>query len=201
LLALPPSTDYPAGMEAREKILEAALQVFSEAGSRGATTRRIAEVAGVNEVTLFRQFGCKERLLREALVRVSERPSPDGLPESPVAPEAELMRWAAGHLNELHAASAWIRRSMGEFEEHPEVSASSCAGPARLAIELRAYLCRLQGHGIIAPDVDIVAAASMLVGALFADAIGRDVIPDGHPFSIDEAAARYVRLLLRAISR
>jgi AcrR family transcriptional regulator len=188
-------------MEAREKILDAAVQVFSEAGSRGATTRRIAEVAGVNEVTLFRQFGCKERLLREALGRVSERPSSGGLPECPVAPEAELMRWAAGHLRELYAASAWIRRSIGEFEEHPEVSASSCAGPARVALELRAYLTRLQGQGILAPDADIAGAAAMLMGALFADAIGRDVVPDHYPFSIDEAAARYVRLFFRAISQ
>jgi AcrR family transcriptional regulator len=188
-------------MEAREKILDAALQVFSEAGSRGATTRRIAEVAGVNEVTLFRQFGCKERLLREALVRVSERPSSRGLPEEPAEPEAELLRWATDQLHELYAASAWIRRSVGEFEEHPEVSANSCARPARDARELRGYLTRLQEMGVVAADADVTAAVAMLMGAIFADAIGRDVMPERYAFPIDQAAARYVRLFFRAISR
>ncbi|MBW3627722.1 MAG: TetR/AcrR family transcriptional regulator [Gemmatimonadetes bacterium] len=187
-------------MEAREKILDAAVRVFSEAGSRGATTRRIAEVAGVNEVTLFRQFGCKERLLREALFRVSERPSFGSLPAEPGDAEAELVIWASGHLRELYAASSWIRRSIGEFEENPEVSASSCSGPALVARELRSYLDRLQEQGTIAADADTGAAAAMLMGAILADAIGRDVMPDRYPFSVDEAAERYVRLFFRGIS-
>ena len=47
-------------MDVREQLLEAAVKVFAIAGFRGATTRRIAQEAGVNEVTLFRQFGSKE---------------------------------------------------------------------------------------------------------------------------------------------
>ena len=46
-------------MDAREKILLAATALYAETGFRGATTRQIAELAGVNEVTLFRQFGSK----------------------------------------------------------------------------------------------------------------------------------------------
>ena len=40
-------------MEARDQLLQAALKVYAESGTRGATTRRIAQEAGVNEVTLF----------------------------------------------------------------------------------------------------------------------------------------------------
>ena len=46
-------------MELRDRILEAAALVYAETGFRGATTRRIAERAGVNEITLFRHFGSK----------------------------------------------------------------------------------------------------------------------------------------------
>ena len=49
--------------ETRERILTAARDVIGRKGKRGATTREIAEVAGVNEATIFRHFGTKEALL------------------------------------------------------------------------------------------------------------------------------------------
>src|SRR6187397_524687 len=54
-----PSKTAPA----RERLLHAALSVFSRDGLHAATTRHIAEEAGVNEVTLFRLFGTKDGLL------------------------------------------------------------------------------------------------------------------------------------------
>ena len=49
-------------MTAKEKLLRAAVQVFSEKGFRGASTREIASRARVNPVTLFRTFKSKEQL-------------------------------------------------------------------------------------------------------------------------------------------
>ncbi len=49
-----------------EKILDAALAVLATEGYAGATTKKIAEGAGINEVTLFRKFKSKENLLKEA---------------------------------------------------------------------------------------------------------------------------------------
>ena len=54
-------------MDVREALLKAAIKVFAEAGMRGATTRRIAQEAGVNEVTLFRHFKSKDDLIDAAL--------------------------------------------------------------------------------------------------------------------------------------
>jgi AcrR family transcriptional regulator len=45
------------------------MQVVSEKGYLGATTREIARVAGVTELTLFRHFGSKQRLFEEMLSR------------------------------------------------------------------------------------------------------------------------------------
>ena len=42
--------------ETKIKILEATLNLMVKYGYKGATTRKIAEVAGVNEVTIFRHF-------------------------------------------------------------------------------------------------------------------------------------------------
>ncbi|MBN1305838.1 MAG: TetR/AcrR family transcriptional regulator [Anaerolineales bacterium] len=48
----------------RDRIIEAASQLFAERGFSGTTTRAISERAGINEVTLFRHFGSKEKLAR-----------------------------------------------------------------------------------------------------------------------------------------
>ena len=48
--------------DTRQRILEAAAQVFAEKGYARATTRVLAAAAGVNEVTLFRHFGSKQNL-------------------------------------------------------------------------------------------------------------------------------------------
>lgn len=51
-----------------EKILKAATKLFSEYGYNGTPTKRIAEVAGVNEVTIFRHFKNKSNIL-QAVIR------------------------------------------------------------------------------------------------------------------------------------
>jgi AcrR family transcriptional regulator len=58
--------------ETEQKILDAAMTIFSEKGYDGATTRRIAEKAGVNEVTLFRKFQSKENILQAVIAERRE---------------------------------------------------------------------------------------------------------------------------------
>jgi len=52
-----------------EKILDAAMKVFSKEGYEGAKTLKIAREAGVSEVTLFRKFHSKENILKLVINR------------------------------------------------------------------------------------------------------------------------------------
>ncbi|MDO8869747.1 MAG: TetR/AcrR family transcriptional regulator [Methanobacteriaceae archaeon] len=49
-----------------DKILDATIKLLDEVGWDGATTKRIAAEAGVNEVTLFRKFKTKNLMLEAA---------------------------------------------------------------------------------------------------------------------------------------
>ena len=49
--------------DTRQRIINAAMGLFGQVGYSQATTRAIADAAGVNEVTLFRHFGNKKNLL------------------------------------------------------------------------------------------------------------------------------------------
>jgi TetR/AcrR family transcriptional regulator len=61
-----------SGSDASERILEAALETFSEMGFEGATTREIASRAGVTLGLLQYYFGAKPKLWRAAVDRAFE---------------------------------------------------------------------------------------------------------------------------------
>lgn len=186
-------------MNTREAILDAAVRIFAEVGTRGAATRKIADAAGVSEVTLFRHFGSKDALLGEALERVAQRVEVVPLPREPKDPFAELSPWCADHVRAMHGARSLLRTSFGEFEANSAAKSFACRVPLEVAAELKAYLERLQRQGMCAQDVDLVAASAMLMGALFSDAISRDMMPERYPYALDEAAPKYVALFLRSI--
>ena len=175
------------------------MRVFAEAGFRGATTRRIAEEAGVNEVTLFRQFKSKTALINEVAELYARRRSEEALPAGPVAPLRELTEWCAAHLNLLRNSREMIRKCMAEVHQHPQMAGCMRRGPDVVHRQLRDYATELvRQRGLDVGDDDIHVACMMLRGALFADAMGRDIMPDLYP-PVRRAAARYARLFLRML--
>lgn len=186
-------------MDVREALLEAAIKVFGESGVRGATTRRIAQEAGVNEVTLFRHFHSKDDLIEAALAAYATRIQTLTLPEHPVDPRAELIEWCRAHHRELYKRRSFIRKAMSEFEEHPGHCAQGMKASVRIADELATYLGRLKRSGMAPGPWHERAATNLLMGAIFADAMGRDTMPDRYPYAMRDGIEQYVDLLLHAI--
>src|SRR5260370_11343639 len=58
------------GEDTRRRILDAALEVFAAEGYEGASTRRLAERAGVNLPAIPYYFGSKEGLYRAVIGRI-----------------------------------------------------------------------------------------------------------------------------------
>ena len=186
-------------MDVRDALLRAAIKVFAETGSRGATTRRIAHEADVNEVTLFRHFKSKDDLLRAALQFFAAQATLRELPKDPVDPRTELIEWCRAHHRELYKVRALVRRSMGEFAENPENCSQGMQASIRVANDLTDYLRRLKRKGLASGAWDERAATAMLMGAIFTDALSRDTMPERYPYSMRDAIERYVDLLLTAI--
>lgn len=183
-------------MISRERILEAAARVYAKHGFRGATTRRIAIEAGVNEVTLFRTFGSKSVLLEAVLAAHSG--APPLLPEEPRDPEAELVEFVQVSLARVRDMRPLLVHSMGEFEERPEAAEFACRGRTVVHDTITRYLKRLQERGLASADSDVDAAAVMLVGTVMSDAMARSFVPEVYP-PLEEAAARYTQCFLRMI--
>ena len=183
-------------MDNRRKLLDAASRVYAEVGFRGATTRRIAEEAGVNEVTLFRLFGSKAQLLAEAITG-HDPMGAVSLPAEPGDPARELAAWCAGHASALRAMRGMLRKTMADLEEHPEMGPLVCDGQTPRYNELVAYahrtVARFNGEG------DVETACSMLFSAVVGDAMSRDLVPAVYPHPEATAMERYVALFLRAL--
>jgi AcrR family transcriptional regulator len=186
-------------MSTKNALLEVTARLFSEHGWRGTTTRRIAEEAGVNEVTLFRHFKSKEALLSEAIRLVASEAHPAPLPAIPADLRRELTVWAATQHQRLSGESSMIRTCLAEFEEHPELAPVACEGAMHSMADAIRYFTQARERGLIGPDGSLEAATVMLMNAIFMDAITRDVVPDCQPVSPQEAIDAFVDLTLRAL--
>ncbi len=186
-------------MDTRSTILNAAVQVFAQHGFRGSTTRRIADAAEVNEVTIFRYFGSKEALLQEAIRGSDVTAFSNPLPDQPKNPSRELTEWCSAVVNHLHSRRSVIRKCMGEMEERPELTDNASEAPMRATSELCAYFRRLRTNGFTEEEFDPTVASAMLIGSLFHDAMGRDMMPDVYPKPASTAPGKYANMILRAL--
>jgi AcrR family transcriptional regulator len=185
-------------MDIRDRLLRAAAQVYSETGFRGTTTRRVAQVADVNEITLFRHFGTKEALVKEALKLAYRKVDPVVLDE-PVDPAAELYAWAWGIYTHWYESRRLIARVMGDLVEHPVLAPDVCEEPGCEHQMLSRYLTRLREVGLARGVFHADAAAGLLLGAVFTHATWRDHFEHATLPSPEIVIGQYVALLLSAV--
>jgi len=184
--------------DSRERLLEVAARVYAEAGYHGTTTRRIADEAGLNEVTLFRQFGSKDALLREAIEQ-ADRQSRTSLNADAPDPIPELHRWAVACIHRFYRHQKLIRQVLGDTVQRPEIAPRICEDTSDEMNQLVAFLTALDKRGVLhAGDPMILeGGAAMLVHSLLSNALWRDLVPDIP--SLEECAALFVEVLLRAL--
>lgn len=182
--------------DTRDKLLEVTIRIFAEAGYHGTTTRRVAQEAGVNEVTLFRHFGSKETLVREALAAAARRSRPMLSADLP-DPVAELHRWTLALFYYYYENRQLIRRLMGEMVERQELASAICEDSSQEFLQLVGFFEALRTRGLVRADVVSEAAAGILLNALLTNALWRDVWPDvPNP---EENVAGFVELVLKGV--
>lgn len=88
-------TNIHGGSGTRERLLAAAISLFSEQGYAATGTRAIAARAGCNVALISHYFGSKEGLLREVIVRGIATVGDElrALRAAPVSPEERLARF------------------------------------------------------------------------------------------------------------
>jgi AcrR family transcriptional regulator len=164
---------HPGVEETRAKIVAAARELFERNGTRGTTTREVAELAGVNEATLFRHFGSKRALLdamREACSNVAEfRSILASLPGTDFA--ADLRTIAYYTVEHMMGKRAMMCVSLFEDAAGTD-DAPEWRGPSQILLDLAAYFTA-QGQAGRALRADPVFVARYFMGILFSYVVGR----------------------------
>jgi AcrR family transcriptional regulator len=199
-----PSLTKAVSSSARERLLAAAAEVFARDGLTAATTREIATVARVNEVTLFRLFHTKLNLLAVVLDRVfaSPRPSPFSAPEMP-SPGTSLpeivQEFAANYSGRLNRKFALIRVLMGEiqhFQEHEQLVIRRIFGPERQRLIDR--LSAAQEASLVRRELDVVMIADQVESLVFMGAL-RSSLPSPPEYTASYYLRACVETIVRAI--
>jgi AcrR family transcriptional regulator len=139
-----------ADRTAADSLLDAVLEVLVERGLKGASTRAIAEKAGVNEVTIFRRFGSKNGLVEAAILRRYETIEQEGVSYTGDI-EADLVRLTRAIQQAHESFGPVIRVVLTEVPLEPEL-AKCLAGPRQLLEAIAAMLGRYQEDGQLEPE-------------------------------------------------
>ena len=163
----------PVKSNASERLLDAAARVFARKGLKGATTREIAVEAGLSEMTLFRRFGTKEKLLRAVVERFfARRIEPPPTHEPPGDLRAALLHYAKLQHRLMDESLPIIRVLLGELhhfsKDHRDVL-HDVFRPMRSAIN--ALLTSQQKKPRRSADIEMLI--DMLEGVIFIDSLRR----------------------------
>ncbi|MFJ4677574.1 MULTISPECIES: TetR-like C-terminal domain-containing protein [unclassified Kitasatospora] len=149
----------------RRAVLDATVRLLAEGGLEAASVAAVAAAAGVHETSVYRNWGTRERLLREALADYTDQAMP--------LPDTGSLR------TDLHR----LLTALGAFLDTPEGPALLHLSIAPATAETRsgrdAYwadrldraeqlLRRAAARGEIRPDADPRAAVEALMSPLFA---------------------------------
>ncbi len=189
----------------REKLLAAAARVYVRAGLTGATTREIAEEAGVNEVTLFRHFKTKDRLLAAVVGdNFGEKPVTGQFvaPESTPDLRKDLLRLARLYEKLLTANLPLVRTMLGEIQhhgrEHEQQVFRSIFIPLKAAINAR--LATAHQAGELRRDTSPEMLQDLLCGMIFMGVLRRSISHIKISYSAPAYLEAAVDLVLRGSS-
>jgi len=157
-----------------ERIVEAALHLISEKGYTAATTKTIAELAGVNEVTLFRHFGNKRGLLKAIVEQFSYYPLLQQEINQNVTwdLEKDLLNFSLKHFEFLMSIKDLVMIGFKESIQFPEISEEIAKIPLLIKKELCQYFQEMQQRGKIR-EVDFEAAALSFIALNFGHFMSR----------------------------
>lgn len=156
----------------RQRLINAALELFTSQGVTETTTRQIAELAQVNEVTLFRQFGNKQGLLLAVIedsavfTHLSETLRAQVQKTSRL--DQALKNYASDRLQALEKIPEVLRSVVGEAGRYTLENRRALGRGVTLAnLEVARYLTTVIERENLHPRIPVEKVASLLNEMLF----------------------------------
>jgi AcrR family transcriptional regulator len=156
--------------------MQAALKLFTTQGVTNTTTRQISELAEVNEVTLFRQFGNKHglvlALVQESAAFVNFRENLAKRCQANGDPSQIIQEYASSTLLSLEQISELTRSLIGEASQYPVENRQVLGkGIRQINQQLGSYLASGITKGSLKTNLSPEKLAALLNTTIFGYAI------------------------------
>jgi AcrR family transcriptional regulator len=164
-----------------ERLISAALEMFSRRGM-AATTREIADEAGVNEVTLFRLFESKDRLLAAVVQEVvrAESEALDRVDFVNFDMRRDIAKVADVYFS-THEQYQQFMRTMLAHRFQPRLTEEIMRQVIQpLRDKFIRYLAEGQRRGVVRSQIELSPAVDAFTGMIFAAVLRRAVYSPGY---------------------
>lgn len=202
----PRESETPQGgkgeeLETRQRILAAASRLMAKKGFKGATTRKISELAGVNEVTIFRHFTNKKGIVVELLTEMLNvrQPLEESLQGDFTQLRDMLIVYGRAYYRLMVDRKEMIMIGVMEADNHPEVGRLFSNVPLTAIELLSDKLKSFQDEGHLSPTVNTWSAAAVFVATFFHAFMAKYRIHLDLPISEQELVEHTTDILLRGI--
>lgn len=144
-----------------EEVYQAVMQVVSERGYSGATTKQMAEAANVSEVTLFRKYGSKQQMVKQAISYILVRTDFASAAHYTGDMAADLMRVVQAYQNAAVMNGLFIVSLLSEAFRYPELI-DSFDEPLSIFRSIGQLIARYQEEGKLQTENPLHALAALL---------------------------------------
>lgn len=152
-------------------ILDAAIACAAQYGFGGVTTRRIAEAAGVNEVTIFRRFGNKAEVLKAAFKREASFIRAEAVHYTGDL-EADLQRIVEVLWHAASRRQATLPMILAELPRNPELR-EAAQGSLEVIGQVAQIIQQYQQAGQLRPEPPMMTFAALIGPIMFVTLIGQ----------------------------
>ena len=194
---MPEPATIDTTLDTRQRIIEAAVQVLLKVGYARATTRRVAAVAEVNEVTIFRHFGNKVTLMATAIDEYSGNPLLERLINEDFTGDLRLDLNLLGIylVEKISKGHDIMRFMMCEGHQVPELHEKLAQSGAHRRELFQAYFAHQIENSAIRSDLDPALLATAFTGMIFSYGMNPKTKDDTHEV-IENKIAQLVDLFL-----
>jgi len=196
--------NIPALETVEDKILNAAMKVFSKNGYNGSTTIKIAREASVNEITIFRKFKSKENLLK-AVVEKNLTETLENLDtilclEKSTDIEKCIKTLGISFKQFLDERMDFILIVANEGRKRPELKHTFTLFRSKMIEHLKEYFKTQIAHENIR-KIDPEVLAFTLFSFIFYKSISEKMFDDDLLLDDTDAFGKYTDILMRGITQ
>jgi AcrR family transcriptional regulator len=142
-------------------IFQAVMEIIAERGYTGATTRQIAEAAGISEMTLFRKYGSKAELVKRAISALVEQTEFESTTQYTGDVRSDLLRVLQAYQETVILHERFFFALFAESNHTPELT-GLFSQPLGLFQSIGELLSRYQAEGVLISENPLHSVASLL---------------------------------------